>query len=382
MKITLALGVLVLAGVAGAVTYFTAFAAPKVLRFPGIVEIQEVRLGSKIAGRVAKLFVREGESVQPGQVLLEFEVPELENMRDQLKARLAAVEAEYDRARAGPRAEEKEAAKAAAEAMRARVERLKKGYRDEEVLFINAEKKVAETEVERSIRELERIVQLMRDKSASKTDYDSAIAARDKAVAQLGAAKARADMYKSGSRKEDIAEAVAEWDRMLAKYSELMAGTRSEDIQLAYAKVQEARAKLEEVAINLREGQVKVPNLPEFKNAKVEVLPIRAGDIVPAGQPVARMLCLKDLWVKIYVPETQLGHLTLNAPVDIKIDTFPNKRFQGKVTQIASISEFTPRNVQSIDERRHQVFGIKVEVLDQTEIFHAGMAAEVTLRVE
>ena len=100
------------------------------------------------------------------------------------------------------------------------------------------------------------------------------------------------------------------------------------------------------------------------------------------NQPVVRVLRAADLWVKAYVPETQLGKVRLNQQVDVTIDSYPGKKFQGTVIQIASSSEFTPRNVQSADERKHQVFAIKVHVPDPEGVFKSGMAAEVVLPLQ
>ena len=89
----------------------------------------------------------------------------------------------------------------------------------------------------------------------------------------------------------------------------------------------------------------------------------------------------EDLWVKVYVPETELGKLRLNQEVEVTVDSYPDRPFKGSVVQIASISEFTLRNVQSISERRHQVFGVKVRVADPQGVFKSGMAAEVLFRL-
>jgi HlyD family secretion protein len=131
LPIALVLGVVV----AGLVSIFfpglIAWGTPAPLVLPGIVEIQEVRLASKVGGRIERILVREGERVQPGQKAIVFEAPELLNEKEQLKAKLEAAEAEYLRAQTGPRPEEKEAARAAAEAAKARYERLMAGWRDE-----------------------------------------------------------------------------------------------------------------------------------------------------------------------------------------------------------------------------------------------------------
>src|SRR5207249_5593492 len=136
--------------------------------------------------------------------------------------------------------------------------------------------------------------------------------------------------------------------------------TRWEDVAIARAKVDELQANIEAIDINLRETTVYVPT--NLGKAVVEVVAIRAGDLVPANQPIVRVLRVEDLWVKIFVPETQYGLVTLQQEVDVTIDSHPGKIFKGKVIQRSNISEFTPRNVQSVDERRHQVFAVKVFV--------------------
>ena len=109
---------------------------------------------------------------------------------------------------------------------------------------------------------------------------------------------------------------------------------------------------------------------------------MRKGDLVPPGQAVVRILQADDLWVKVFIPETDLGRVVLGQAVDVTVDSHPGEHFRGHIAQIAHESEFTPRNIQSIDERRHQVFSAKVRVDDAHGVFKSGMAAEVTIPVE
>src|SRR5262249_17772152 len=162
---------------------------------------------------------------------------------------------------------------------------------------------------------------------------------------------------KNGTRVEEIDEAAAELARAVAQLDEIIAGTRIEDISDAEARVAEMRAKLAEMDVLVKGEIVQAPEA-----AVVEVLPGRPGDLVTANQRVVRVLRADDLWVKVYVPETELGKVRLNQNVTLTIDSYPGKRFEGTVMQVASESEFTPRNVQSVDERRHQVFAVKVRV--------------------
>jgi HlyD family secretion protein len=381
-KTTVLILVLLLAAAGAALAFLWPFPNGNVLQLPGIVEIQEVRLGSKIGGRVARVMAAEGQIVSRGQELVAFEAPELENQRKQLLAQLDAAKAERDRIMNGARPEEKRAAVAAAAAAEARFRKLDAGWREEEKRWVASELEAAEAEMKQALDDSVRLGDLYRTRSASRAEYDAALAARDRARGHLNAARAKHEMYTKGSRPEEKAEAYEEWQRILAKAEELTSGSREEDKRLAQAKVAQTEAKLQEVDINLKETVVHVPDAAQFSKAIVEVLAVRPGDVVPAGQPVVRMLSADDLWVKIFVPETKLGLITLGKQVDVTIDSYPGKMFKGVVIQRSSISEFTPRNVQSVDERRHQVFGVKIRVDDPQGVFSAGMAANVTIPLE
>ena len=161
---------------------------------------------------------------------------------------------------------------------------------------------------------------------------------------------------------------------MKARLSLLFEGTREEDKALARANLAEAKGRLAENEANLREAVVIAP-----RRAFVEILSVRTGDLLPPNATIARVLYTDDLWVKVFVPETELGRVRQGQQVEITVDAYPGKRFPGTVDQIANQSEFTPRNVQSADGRRHQVFAVKVRVADPAGVFKSGMAAEVTL---
>jgi multidrug resistance efflux pump len=342
------------------------------LRLPGIVETQEVRLGSKVGGRVAEVRVREGDLLEPEQVLVRFEAPELESQRRQLQARLQSAEADLEKNNNGFRTEEKDAARSAFEAARARWQRLKSGSRPEEIEEAAGDLAQADADLKLCRQKYERTRTLNAVATASQEEYDSALAAMNRTKAQVDAARARLKLLRAGSRQEDINEAAAEMKRAQANLELLLAGTRPEDIAAAQARVLEMRARLQEVEVNLQESVVRAP-----ERAVLEVLAVRKGDLVAPNQPILRILRADDLWVKVYVPEPQLGKVRLGREVEVRLDGYPDKAFPGTVMQIASESEFTPRNVQSADERRYQVFAIKVRVANPEGIFKSGMAAEV-----
>jgi multidrug resistance efflux pump len=365
-----------LAALAGTLGFCLFGHGSAVLEIPGTVEIQEVRLGSRTGGRVARLAVTEGQWIEPGQVLVHLEAPELQAQHSHWLARMAAAEAELAKARFGPREEEKEAARAAVASARARLQRLEAGYRPEEIAQARGEVQSAEAELDHANKEVAR-ERRVGSWASSAAQKDAVRATFERAQGQMNTARARLQMLLAGTRTEEIAEAEAEQKRAEANCRLLEVGTRVEDIALAEARVKELRAKVRELEVQLAELAIRAP-----ERVVVEVLAVRPGDILSPNQPAVRVLRAGDLWVRGYVSEVDLGKVRLNQAALVMVDSHPGKRFSGQVVEIASVSEFTPRNVQSVDERHHQVFGVKIHVADTEGILKSGMAAKIALPVQ
>jgi multidrug resistance efflux pump len=359
----------------GPLGYFWPSARPAAaLHLPGTVEAQEIRLSSRVGGRVTKVAAVEGELVRPGQALVFLERDELDARREQLAARLGAAEAAQARARNGSRPQEKAAALAAVREAEARLRRLKEGSRPEEIEQARHELAGLLTSLDRAEQESRRENILRASRASSESQYETARAARGQLLGQVGAARAHLKLLVAGPRPAEIAEAESCVAGLRARYELLLAGTRSEEIAEAEARVTELRAHLREIDVSLCETILRAP-----APAVVEVVALREGDTAAPNQPIVRVLRAEDLWVKAYVPETELGRVRLNQVVEVTCDSYPGRRFGGAVVHVASVGEFTPRNVQSADERRHQVFAIKVRVADSQGVFKSGMAAEVIL---
>jgi HlyD family secretion protein len=347
---------------------------PPVLVLGGVVEIQEVGLGPRVSGRVVRVNVREGDLVAPGEVLVVLDVPELVSQSRQGEARVRAARADLGRARNGPTPSEKEAARAEAAAARARWRRLEAGSREEEVREAKGAYARARADVQSSESEFARTDRLFRQGMAPRAELETARANLDRALGASASSQAHLDLVVHGNHPEQVAEALAVMEQAEAKYRHLLDGARPEEVAALEARLAEEEGKLEEVAAQLAEREVRA-----YDRGIVEVVSVRGGDLVPADRPIVHVLRAEDLWVKVFVPETELGQVRLHQAVRVKVDSYPGRRFDGTVAQIASVSEFTPRNVQTPDERSHQVFGLKVRVPDPQGIFKAGMAAEVEL---
>jgi multidrug resistance efflux pump len=111
----------------------------------------------------------------------------------------------------------------------------------------------------------------------------------------------------------------------------------------------------------------------------VEAIDLLRGDLVAAGAPTVELLDTTRLWVRAYIPQARLGGIALGQPAVILTDSWPGQRFKARLTFIASEAEFTPRNVQTPEERSKQVFRIKATLEEGLDRLRAGMAADVLL---
>ena len=136
-------------------------------------------------------------------------------------------------------------------------------------------------------------------------------------------------------------------------------------------RVIQARAQLADIDSQLKEMQVVAP-----AESILEVLSVKAGDVLPPNGEVAIVLLPEHLWVRVYVPETWLGKIKLGEHIRVRVDSFPGQDFPGEVEQINRQAEFTPRNVQTVEDRIKQVFGVKIRLPNNDDRLRAGMAAD------
>ena len=139
-------------------------------------------------------------------------------------------------------------------------------------------------------------------------------------------------------------------------------------------KINQARAQLADIEAQLAEMQVVAPS-----DCVVEVLSVKVGDILvpPFNQEVATLLLPEHLWVRVYVPEPWLGKIKIGDQVRVRVDSLPGKDFPGVIEQVNRQAEFTPRNVQTVEDRIRQVFGVKIRLPNNDDRLRAGMSADV-----
>ena len=339
----------------------------------GFVEADEIRLGSRVGGRVAEVLVEEGQAVELGQMLVRLEPFDLTQQLHQAEANLAGSEAELQRLEAGFRVEEVGQAKAHYEQLQARLDKLVAGPRPQEIDASKARLRVSQAELQLATENYKRIQGLVNTNALTREELDRATEALDSANATVTLRREELSLIEAGTREEEIREAratVAE-ARLAWEVSEL--GFRSEEISAARAARDAAVAAVAAMQVRIEELAIKSPVA-----GVIEALELQSGDLVSAGAPVLSVLDTTHYWVRTYVPQKWLD-LQIGQKVSVSVDSQPGRKIAGEVSFISRQAEFTPNNVQTPEERSKQVFRIKVRLLEGLDVLRPGTSADVWL---
>jgi HlyD family secretion protein len=392
----------------------------------GTIQAKEIPVSSKIGGRIAKVLASEGQDVKKGEVLVEFEAPELEAKRVQLQASIERSRAQLEELSNGPRRSEIEKAKAVASQAyanwqmlkngyraedvakasstrgeaQANFDLLKRGYRSEEISQAKALMDQAKVQLEFQKQDAERYLALSKQGAVSTRDanelkskhdaaeeaYNASKQAYSKMMAgpreeeirgadqRLESAKANESMMHQGPRVEEIEAARQQYLSGKESLNLLQQGTRKEQITQAQAQLKQNEGVLAELDAQLKERQVVAP-----VDAEVSVMDLHPGAVFTSQQSVATLTKLDEIWTRVYIPERELGRVHVGQEVELKADAFPRRVFHGKVVQIPSVAEFTPRNVQTAEERSAQVFGLKITIENKEHLLRGGMNTEIQI---
>lgn len=345
------------------------------LVYSGTVETREIEIGSKIGGRVTGVAVEEGQTVSAGAPLVSFEADELKAERAQAEATVEQCEADLNRLHTGNRPEEIAQADAALHERAAELQEAKNGPRPEDLRQAQADYDAAKADAVNAAETYARMQPLVEKDVISRQQFDEYTAQRDSTAQRAESARQKLAELQAGTRVEDIQAAEDRYQQALAADTLSHQGFRPQDIQSGQGRLSAAQAQVAALDAQLREANLSAP-----ADGVIETVSVRPGDLVPPNQIVVTMLESSQLWVKVYVPETDLSRMRVGQSADVEIDALNQRHFSGHIQEIASQAEFLPRNVQTYNDREHEVFGMKVQVENPGGVLKSGMSATVQLR--
>jgi HlyD family secretion protein len=319
------LPILLLAAAAGAAFYFYPrwFHAPapeSEMKLSGNIEAHESMVSFKVSGRIVELPVEEGQALKAGQLIARLDSDDYRQQVAMDEAALHVRDRQLELALAGSREQDIQAARQSVEDARADLEQKQKDFERYDALY-------------------------KKDEIPGQT--------RDQAQTNVTRAKAT----------------LARFEQVL---NELVEGTRKEEIAVDRASTRQAAQNLGMSRIKLSYTTLTAPF-----DGVILVRQAELGEMATMGSPVVTLADLDHIWVRVYVPETDLGRVRWGQDVAVRTDTFPGKNYRGKVSFISSEAEFTPKSVQTEKQRVTLVYRVKVDVENPNHELKPGMPADV-----
>lgn len=293
------------------------------LKLSGNIEAHESLVSFKVPGRIVKLPVDEGQILKKGQLIARLDS---EDYRQQVavdRATATVRDSQLALGLAGSRTQEIEASRQTVLDTEADLEEKKKDFARYEALF-------------------------QKDEVSAQT--------RDQAATNL-------------------ARAQAAFDRAQQVYNELVEGTRKEELAVERENVRQARENLAMSHIRLSYTVLRAPFDGVILARQAEL-----GEVVAAGTPIITLADLDHLWVRVYIPETDLGKVRWGQEVEVRTDTYPGKSYHGHISFISSEAEFTPKSVQTEKERVTLVYRLKIDVENPNHELKPGMPADTYIK--
>jgi HlyD family secretion protein len=305
------------------------------IRVSGHVEATETRLAPEAGGRILTLTVKEGDRVQPGQTILTLDTRDTQLAIDRAKAERGAAEAQLRLVQAGSRIEDIRQAQSQIETARAEVA-------------------AAKTELQSAEQDLDRFETLLKNNSGSRKQRDDAATRRDVARDRITTVESR----------------VKTADEALAK---LKAGARREEVDAARARVEVVSAQITALEKGIGDATLVSPIAGLVTEKLVEV-----GEVLPPRAPAIVIVDLDHAWADVFVPEPTVPQIKIGQTATIYTDA-GGAGITGTIAYISPKAEFTPRNVQTAEERSKQVYRVRITVDNKDGVLKQGMPVEAEI---
>ncbi len=295
------------------------------LKLSGIIEGKEIEISSKIAGRIKEIYVNEGDRVRENTLIAVIDCSDYEIQKKQIEAIV--------------------------ESASANLRLLEKGARNEDIRMAEEAFKQAEANLRSAERDWIRAKRLIEEKSITEKQWEDARTKYEFALAYFKQSEENLKKIKKGARDEEI--------------------------ELARAKLKEAMAGLEAV-----EKRIKDCEIFSLSDGIVSLKLRERGEIVNIGTPILKIIDTEKAYLYVYIPEKEIGLVKIGELAEVRIDSFPERKFIGKIVYISPEAEFTPKQIQTEDERTKLVFKMKIELENKESIFKVGMPADAFIKIK
>ena len=354
----------------------------------GNIELNEVNIAFKTAGKLIERTVDEGDTVKKGQMIARLDRDQLVAQRERESASLDGSESQLAQARTALQMQREtlagdlEQRRADLSANEARLAELENGSRPQEKADAKAVVDNAQAEVDRARKDWDRAQVLYKNDDISTAQYDQYRSRWESAAAMLKSAREREGLVLAGPRKEQIKAQAAQVERARGALKTSEANTletrrREQEITARLADIARSKANLALIDSQLADTVASSP-----VDGVVLVKAADVGEVLAPGTTVVTVGDIDHPWLRGYVNETDLGKVKLGARAKVTTDSYPGKVYDGRVTFISSEAEFTPKQIQTQQERVKLVYRIKIEVENPKHELKSNMPADAEIVLE
>lgn len=379
--------IIVVAAAGGALAWRAAHPGedPNVIRISGNIELTQVDLSFKMPGRLVELNVDEGDAVKTGLVVARTDTQELEQQLHRERAGVESAESALTQLRTGIQYQkatiEGDVALKRADLVNAeaRLQEMLNGSRPQELESARAAAAEAATQNQQAQLDWQRAQTLYKNDDISTAQRDQFKTKAEATAAALKRAQEQLALVKEGPRKEQIEQqrAVVARSRaalQLAEANRIDLKRREEEVSMRTADIQRARAQTGVLDVQLNDRVLVAPVGGVVLSKSAEM-----GEILAAGATVVTLGDIDHPWVRGYVSESDLGRVKLGMPAAVTTDSYPGKEYKGKVTFVSSEAEFTPKQIQTTEERQKLVYRVKVEVENPNHELKSNMPVDARI---
>lgn len=358
------------------------------LRLSGNIELTEIEISFKLPGRLVEITADEGDAVTAGQVLARMDSAELQAQQDREIAGVQSAQSaltqlhtaiDWQAATVSGDIDLKRADLAAAQS---RLKELETGSRPQEIGNARAALDQARAENDLAQHDWRRAQQLIKAEDISTAQFEAFRTRAQAAAAAMKRAEETYALVKEGPRRETIDQARANLQRAqaalrIAEANRIDLERRREEVLLRRAEIERAQANARLLKVQLGDRTIASPASGVILSRNAE-----PGEVLPAGSSVLTLGDIDHPTVRCYINERDLGRVKIGQPAAVTTDSFPGKRYMGRVSFISSEAEFTPKQIQTEEERVKLVYRIKVEIENPNRELKSNMPVEVRLELQ
>jgi len=378
--------VIAVLGAAGLLAYRTLHPeATNKIVVSGNIELTQVDIAFKTSGRLIERTVNEGDVVEKGKEIARLDREQLLHQRDTAAAALATAQAQFEESQTALKWQQEtmqadlQLKNADLNAAQSQLLQLQNGARPQEVQQSQAAVSAAQSQYDGAKKDWDRAQTLYKNDDISTSQYDQFRTRFESAEANLKQIKEQANMVQAGPRAETIESAKAQVERARAavrggQANGIETQRREEDIVARRGDIERAKAQMALIDSQLADTIAVSPI-----NGIVLVKAADVGEVLAPGTSVVTVGDMEHPWLRAYIREQDLGRVKLGDKVKVTTDSFPGKVYDGKVSFISSDAEFTPKQIQTAEERVKLVYRIKIEVDNSSHDLKSNMPADAEI---